>query len=471
MSLPTLTWLLLPLDLLLATLASTHALLHKRDPSAMIGWVAICFLTPFIGSVLYYLFGINRVQTRAKRLAARSPFAAGTSAPDHSSTPLDPSLRALAAIATHISGRILVGGNRVDCLHDGEQAYPAMLAAIEQARQSVFLSSYIFDTREVGRSFIDALDRARRRGVDVRVIVDGIGELSSRPLASRLLSRRNIKVGRFIPLRLLPPQLSINLRNHRKILVSDGLIAFTGGMNISYLHLVGDLGNPDRVSDLHFRFIGPIAAQIQQTFLEDWGFVTGDRGLIDEPDPEAHGPAFCRTIVDGPNEDLDQLIEVLSAVICAARSRIGIMTPYFLPPAELLGALRAAALRGVAVSLLLPARPDHPFINWATRHILDLLLRDRVYVGYQPPPFVHSKLLLIDDAYTLLGSANLDPRSLRLNFELGVEVYDPELATELWQHFDTARSRSSPLTRGELADRSLPLKLRDALAWGCSPYL
>jgi cardiolipin synthase len=463
--------LLLPLDLLLSTLASAHALLTKRDPRAMIGWVAACFLTPFVGSVLYYLFGINRVQTRARRLAARSPFATATPAPDHPATPLDADIRRLAGIAAHISEQPLVGGNRVDCLHDGEQAYPAMLEAIEQARHSVFLTSYIFDTGSVGQRFIEVLATARERGLDVRVLVDGIGELGSRPRASSMLARRRLQVARFIPPRLIPPQLSINLRNHRKILVVDGQTAFTGGMNISHLHLIADTSNPRRVTDLHFRLQGPVVEQIQQAFLEDWGFVTGDREPTPEPDPPASGSAFCRTIVDGPNEDLDKMIEVMIAVICAARHRIGIMTPYFLPPAELLSALRAAALRGVDVALLLPEKPDHAFINWGARHVLDLLLRDRVWVGLRSPPFAHSKLLLIDDAYTLLGSANLDPRSLRLNFELGVEVYDRDVAWAMWRHFESVRLRCRPLDQAALSGRSLPIRLRDALAWSCSPYL
>lgn len=471
MSLSTLSWLWLPLDLLLSTLASGHALLTKRDPRAMIGWVALCYLTPFIGSVLYYLLGINRVQTRARRLAARSPFTTATPSPDHPSTPLDTDIRKLSGIAAHISEQPLVGGNRVDCLHDGEQAYPAMLEAIAQARRSVFLASYIFDTGSVGQRFIEALGTALERGLDVRVLVDGIGELSGRPRASRLLARRGLRVARFIPPRIIPPQLSINLRNHRKILVIDGEVAFTGGMNISHLHLAADKTNPRRVTDLHFRLQGPVAGQLQQAFLEDWGFVTGEREPVPEPDPPVSGSAFCRTIVDGPNEDLDKMIEVMIAVICAARRRIGIMTPYFLPPAELLSALRAAALRGVDVALLLPGKPDHAFINWGASHVLDLLLRDRVWVGLRPPPFAHSKLLLIDDAYTLLGSANLDPRSLRLNFELGVEVYDRDVAWELWRHLETVRLRCRALDNATLTDRPLPIRLRDALAWSCSPYL
>ncbi len=467
-----LSGLLLAADLAAALAAGFHVLLNKRDPRAIIGWLAICLLTPFVGAAMYYLFGINRVQTRARRLAARSPFAAGDDL-KHRNQPtlLDPELRVLAGIAGSITEHPLLAGNQVDCLHDGEQAYPAMLDAIGASQRQVYLATYIFDTQGTGETFIGALADAAHRGIDVRVLVDGVGELSSLPRASQRLRQAGVRVERFIPPRLLPPQLSINLRNHRKILVVDGRLAFTGGMNISNDHLAGNIANRNRITDLHFRLQGPVIGPMMQTFLEDWGFVTGEREPVPVLDHQQAGLAFCRAITDGPNEDMEKLLQVLTAVISAARRRIGVMTPYFLPPGELLGALRAAAQRGVQVSLLLPGAIDHPSINWGAQHILDLLLEAGVRIGYRPAPFAHSKLLLVDDAYTLLGSANLDPRSLRLNFEFGVEVYDRALSEALWVHFESVRSRCRPLTVAELRGRSLPIKLRDALAWSCSPYL
>ncbi|MDX1605033.1 MAG: cardiolipin synthase [Candidatus Competibacterales bacterium] len=473
-NLANLSLVLLLADLGLVGAVAVHILLNKHDPRAIIGWLAVCLLTPFIGALLYFVFGINRVQTRAQRLAARSPFTTGES-------PLDLSheidgehaseLLPLARIAGRITGRPLLAGNRVDCLHDGEQAYPAMLAAMAQARETLFLASYIFDTGATGQRFIAALAAAVRRGVDVRVLIDGVGQLSSRPRASRMLRDCGVPVARFIPPRLVPPQFSINLRNHRKLLVVDGREGYTGGMNISHDHLAADQTNPKRITDLHFRLQGPIVGAMQQTFLEDWGFITEDRTPVSATPAQREGEACCRTIVDGPNEDLDQMIRVLTAVICAARHRIGIMTPYFLPPNGLLTALRAAALRGVEVTVLLPGQPDHAFVQWASTNVIGLLLHDGAQVAYRPPPFAHSKLLLIDDTYVLLGSANLDPRSLRLNFELGVEVFDPGLSGELWCHFEEARARARPLTEADLTGRSLPVRLRDALAWACSPYL
>lgn len=175
--------------------------------------------------------------------------------------------------------------------------------------------------------------------------------------------------------------------------------------------------------------------------------------------------------MDGPNFDEDSLKSLLTGIISAATSTIKIMTPYFLPPRTLLSALQSARYRGVEVEILLPGRNNLPFVHWATRHILDDLLRAGIRISFQPPPFCHTKLLLVDGCYVHLGSANLDMRSLRLNFELTLEVLDQHLAIQLTRHFDSIMARSRPVTRRELRGRALPTRLRDAFFWLFSPYL
>jgi cardiolipin synthase len=294
------------------------------------------------------------------------------------------------------------------------------------------------------------------------------------------LRRGGVRAERFLPPRLVPPSLAINLRNHRKILVADGRVGFTGGMNLGDRHLATDTGNPARVVDTHFRLTGPVVAQLAEVFLADWAFVTGERTPPPEvPAAEAAAPerppeptgAVTRTLVDGPNEDLDKLLAVLVGAVSAAHHRVSVMTPYFLPPPSLASALEAAALRGVAVTVILPARNNLPYIQWATRHALPELLRRGVRVFYQPPPFVHTKLFEVDAHYAQIGSANLDPRSLRLNFELAVEVYDRTFAGGLAVVLDQARERSAEITLRQIEGRSLAVRGRDALAWLFSPYL
>ncbi|HEY8520488.1 MAG TPA: phospholipase D-like domain-containing protein [Gammaproteobacteria bacterium] len=456
------------LGLALGLTASIHALLYKRLPQSAFGWIAVCMSLPFAGALLYYLFGINRVERRARALrSARPPSATpadGAAAPP-------PGCESMAALGAAVSGRPLVGGNRVVPLHNGEQAFPAMLEAIAGASARVYLSTYIFEGNRTGRQFVDALAAAAARGVDVRVLLDGVGELYSRPRASALLERAGVQHARFVPPKLLPPELHVNLRNHRKILAVDGRIGFTGGMNIGDRHLAADTANPRRVVDLHFRLEGPVVAQMESVFLDDWEFVTGRR---DEPPPApapAAGDALCRVVADGPDGDLDRLRTLLVGAIGAAQRRVAIMTPYFLPPREVLGALQAAALRGVDVAVVLPAKNNLPYIHWATRHALWELLQRGVHVLYQPPPFVHSKLLLVDDNYALIGSANIDARSLRLNFELDVEVYDWALVADLDRHFAAVRARSTPVALADVDRRPLPRRLLDGVAWLFSPYL
>ena len=451
--------------------ASGHALLNKRRPRAAFGWIAVCLTFPVVGAVLYFLFGVNRTRRRARRLrediAAGPVRAAGAVAAPHG-------VEALDVLGRTLSGQPLVSGNRVEALHNGETAYPAMLAAIDEARHQVLLASYIFDSDATGRAFADALARAVERGVEVRVLLDGFGELYSLPRARRMLRRRGVTVARFLPPRLLPPSLMVNLRNHRKLLLVDGAVAFTGGMNIGDRHLAGREDDPGRVVDVHFRLRGPVVGELAAVFASDWVFAGGGTlgTLPAEPDAEEPaGEAQCRVVADGPDEVLDRLLLLVAGAVGQAGSRVAVMTPYFVPPRELLGALQGAALRGVDVSIILPERNNLFFVHRATRHLLWELLERGVRVYYQPGPFVHSKLLLVDDAYVQVGSANLDPRSLRLNFELMVEVYDRTLVSELGAHYAAVRQRSREVTLADVDARPLPTRLLDGLAWLFCPYL
>jgi len=222
----------------------------------------------------------------------------------------------IASLSDRVTNRHLTAGNKVEPLENGEEAFPAMLEAIKGAQRSLYLSTYIMGSDTTGRTFIAALAEAVSRGVDVRVILDGVGEYYSLPWAGSLLERARIPVARFLPPRLLPPSLFINLRNHCKILVADGSIGFTGGMNIGDRHLARNLSNASRVEDIHFRVFGPAAAQMEQVFLAHWSFCTGTAAAlcVEARDTEG-GKALCRCIVDGPNEDMDKLAIILAGLV------------------------------------------------------------------------------------------------------------------------------------------------------------
>lgn len=447
---PTLGVVLTIVATALGATAAGHALLKKRRPQAALGWIAISIMVPFVGAVLYYLFGINRVESRARLLRGTWPAKATTA-------PAPP----------------LTGGNHVDALHNGEQAYPAMLAAIRAARERVWLSTYIFGTAGVGGELVDALAEAARRGVDVRVLLDGVGELYSWPRAGPRLQRAGVRLARFLPPRILPPAVRLNLRNHRKVLIVDSEIAFTGGMNLDARHMVGDPARSRRVVDLHFRLLGPVVRELEAVFAADWSFATREPLAAPEQatQPRHAGNALCRVVPDGPDENRDPLSALLLEAVASARRRVAILTPYFLPPPELVGVLQSAALRGVDVAVVLPAQNNLPYVHWATRHSLWQLLLHEVRVYLQPGPFVHSKLLLIDDDRAVVGSWNLDPRSLRLNFELAVDIRDARLTGELSEHFHACRTRSREVVLQDVDGRPLLERLRDGAAWLFSPYL
>ena len=461
--------LLILVDILAASAAAGHAILNKRDPRSAWGWILASILMPWVGPLLYYFLGINRAHWRAK-------FAVGSSTPSSISntlpplaTPAQKELEELIRIGAAISGRELCSGNKVTPLHNGEQAYPAMLDAIAEAQQSVWLSTYIFEGAGVGQRIAQALAAAQARGVSVRVLLDGIGDQYYRPRGSTLLRSYGVIVRLFKVPRRFPPMLHLNLRNHRKLLIVDGRRAFLGGMNIGdHQYASASRGT---TLDLHFSVTGPVVKQLEAIFAADWQYASAESLPVPEQSPEPCGGAFCRALTDGPNEELEKIQLVLLAALASAHERVYVMTPYFIPTPELAGSMQAAALRGIEVVLIMPERSNLPWLDWAARHWLVAHLQREIRVFWRRPPFAHSKLFLVDDYYALVGSANLDSRSLRLNFELMLECYDTELIADLAAHFEQVRCESRQLQLSELTSLSLPVRLRNAIAWLFSPYL
>jgi len=457
--------LVVVLYVLCATFGSVHALLTKPDPRSAMGWIATAWALPFAGTLLYLLFGVNRVRTRARQLRAGLALAGGGL-----DRPLPEDFASqLTRIGDAVTQRPRLPGNEVVSLENGENAFPLMLAAIRSARQSVWLSTYIFETDPVGREFIAALAAAAARGVEVHVLVDGIGEWYSWPHAVRLLRRSGVRAARFLPPRFAMPMLSLNLRNHRKLLIVDGETGFVGGMNIGGRE-VGK-AHRRRMADLHFRVRGPAVSQLAECFAADWQFAAGKALTMPPTAPPDAGSCVCRVITEGPDEDADKLLFVILGALSVAHRQVLIMTPYFIPPPELTAALQTAALRGVEVCLVLPARSNLRYVDWATRRWLPPLLERGIQVYLQPPPFSHTKLIVIDGSYAQIGSANIDPRSLRLNFEIAVEVYDETTCARLANYVLSARDHATRFPAAPPHGRQLVGRLRDSLFWLLSPYL
>ncbi len=463
----------------ISLVASSHAALFKRDSRSLVGWVGVICLAPIAGAFLYLMFGINRIQRRAqKRLRVDESQVAFS----HDLPPDQIETNLLGADAAHlvpfanlvgrVVGRKLLDGNEVKFLQNGDEAFPEMLQAIEAAKNSVTLSTYIFDRDEVGKLFITALQEAVQRGVLVRLLVDDVGIRYSFPTIIGTARRAKIPVARFLPA-LIPWLFHYsNLRNHRKILVVDGRVGFTGGINIREGHcLQRKPRHAER--DIHFRIVGPVVAHLQQSFAQDWFCTTGEE-IVGEawfPEITSAGNSLARGIADGPDEDLDKLRMVLLGAIASAQSSITIVTPFFLPDAALIASLNVASLRGVDVRIVIPEKPDVRLVRWAAMALMWQVLEHGCRVWRSKAPFDHSKLMIVDGQWTLLGSMNWDPRSLRLNFEFNVECYDAELASSLLSIAEASILESRECKLADVESRNLLIKLRDGFARVLTPYL
>jgi cardiolipin synthase A/B len=452
---------------LVASAVTVHVLLYKRNIGTSISWMGIAWLSPFIGALLYFALGINRVKRRAQRLWRKRVPTYAVASPKPGLGDIDP-LTPLEYAIGRLTGLPSESGNDAGLFRNGDDAYPAMIAAIERAEKTVGLSSYIFRADSSGQKFIDALVRAKGRGVEVRVLIDGVGSGYFWSGTYVALKRAGVPVARFLHSYFPWRTPFLNLRNHRKILVVDGRLAFVGGINIGDENVQASTPKHP-VRDTHFSIEGPVVEQIVEAFADDWLFETGEK-LPDEgwfPALSPRGKLLARAVASGPDEHLEQIeFAALHAISCA-RESIRIVTPYFLPPDVLTTALGLAAMRGLIVDIVVPEHSNHAVLDWARRVPMRVMMEAGCRVWLRPAPFDHSKLMSIDDSWSMIGSANWDTRSFRLNFELNVEVQGPEFA-----HLITDMTRTGrQLTVEELDGDSLPLKLRNSAARLLQPYL
>lgn len=473
-------WLALVLGWLASSfLAFTHIVTTKRDVRAAIGWSGIVWLAPYFGPLSYFLFGINRIERKAARFIE---FQGKTASADRDkkaksqlSAPLmkRPEIKAHVALMDKVSDFAFVAGNSIKPLQNGGQTFTAMIKAINSAKKTIGFETYIFDHDKAGREFVKALAGAVKRGVEVRVLVDTIGAFYSFPQIIRVLKKNGVPVVRFNK-SLVPWRMTyLNLRNHRKILVVDGKIGFTGGINIREGNFQMSHGKKV-IRDLHFSLKGPIVRQLSRVFIMDWAFASDED--LDQPlwCPEIKtkaGSAFARGIADGPDGDVKKTRWAIFSALSMAQKSVTIMTPYFLPDRVLVSALNQAALRGVRVEILLPEENNLKYVHWAAQSQYGQVLEGGCNIFHSPGPFDHGKVMVIDGAWVLLGSTNWDPRSLRLNFEFNVECFDRAFAREIETLVREKLAKAKAITMSEVKARS---KLRRAflgLMWLFTPYL
>ncbi len=460
------------------TAAAIHAAMTKRDVRAAIGWVALAIFSPFFGALLYLVAGINRVRYRRIGQAhdAADPLLGRSLIQDEDVSGLIPSdLAAMKTLGDRVAQFPLTHGNRITPLNGGDEAYPAMLQAIEQATRTIALCSYIFDNDPVGQRMVRALAAARERGVEVRVLIDAIGARYSHPSIVRVLHEAGVTTGLFMRNAMGLRLAYQNMRSHRKVLVVDGHTAFTGGMNIR-AGFTSEYSGGHPAGDVHFRVEGPIVPQLMTVLAHDWEFATGESLRNELWFPVDAVQAFddgvpARVVASGPDRNLGRTLDMILGVLSIARHHVCIQSPYFLPDQPLIAALTIAARRGVQVDVVIPGRNNLRLVDYAMTAQLDQMVVHGVRIWRYNGPFDHAKLLTVDGKWSYVGSSNLDSRSLRLNFELDIEIYDPGIANWIARRIEDRIRQSTPETLETLRGRPFPIRLRNRLIWLASPYL
>ncbi|MEI2415546.1 phospholipase D-like domain-containing protein [Orrella sp. JC864] len=458
-----------------STAAVIHAAMTKRDVRAAIGWVGVVLFSPLLGALLYFVAGVNRIRYDRVPPPHNDPVPEqpANRLPDRIdvSVASGPQFASLKTLGDHVSLFPLVDGNSVQPLQGGDEAYPAMIAAIESARHSIALQTYIFDRDAVGRKIAQALIDARQRGVEVRVLIDAIGAKYSRPPINGLLSRAKVRNALFMSSGLGLRLAYANLRSHRKILVVDGRIGFTGGMNIR----AGFTTREKRpaLRDTHFRLEGPVVAQLMASFAHDWAYTERERlqGELWFPTVPARGSVPARCVLSGPDKTLNSTHDMILGALAVAQRHVRIQSPYFLPDLVLIGALATAARRGVQVDIVIPGKNNLRLVSYAMTAQLEQVVRTGCRVWVASGPFDHSKLISVDGAWSYIGSSNLDPRSLRLNFELDMEIYDKALAAWIERRIDSLIATARLETLEHLRGMAFLRRLRNRVIWLASPYL
>ena len=462
------------------TLAQTgYIIMQRRSPVATLGWIIALTLMPIVGLVAYRIFGPRRVvRQRLRRMRGRARLgsqqerlALREEYPDAPDWAIQHS-----RLIEQASGIPMSSAHGVTILHNGVQKMTSLLEAIAQARDHIHLEYYIFEPDRSGTRLRDALLERLRDGVKVRLLVDAVGSplLAKRRRQREFLGEFTRLGGEFAvfhPARLARWKPLVNLRTHRKIVIVDGVVGFTGGINITE-NGFEDLRS-DAFRDTHVRLEGPVVRWLQFVFLEDWVYARGERDraalstdLIASTEP---GTTAVQVVASGPDSNGEAIHRSMIDIIHTARRRVWLTTPYFVPTEGALYALTDAAMRGVDVKLLVPRKGDSRLVTAAARSYFDELIDAGVKVFEYQPCMLHAKTIVVDDLYAQVGTANYDHRSFRLNFEVGVAVFDGGVNAQLADHFerDLGDSKIVP-KRKQLA---FPTRLGHAVARLFSPIL
>lgn len=454
----------------------TWIVLEKRSPAATLAWILSLAAIPYAGFIIYFLIGPRRLRRRRLRHArARLKVRAATELKNLpnvlTSGEFDVRARQLMILGMQAGEGMPSSCQALDILHSAAATYEAIEKAIRGATRHIHLCYYIFEKGEVGAKMRDLLAERARAGVKVRLLLDHVGSASANRTFLRPLIEAGGQVAWFNPVRLRAFRDVMNFRNHRKILICDGDVGFTGGINISddYLDRDGHKG----WRDTHLRVEGSAVRWLQLTFLDDWYFATRHVPHEDDlfPRGEPAGEHTVQVVASGPDQDWEAIQKLYFAAIAGAQHRVLVTTPYFVPDESMLTALTTAALRGVAVSILLPSRGDSMIVTYAARSYYDDLLRAGAKIYEYEPTMLHAKTLVVDNFFAAVGTANMDNRSFRLSFEVTVALYEPRNVDEVAAQFDRDLTLARNIDASHRGRANVFARVGEATARLMSPLL
>lgn len=422
----------------------------NRNPLKTVPWIIVLLLAPIVGIVFYFFFGQNLSKQRIISRRTRKRITMQLQEAEHAGIPdIIAEHRPLARLLESTMHAVPLYGSRITPYTDGASKIEALLADIAAAQHHIHIQYYIFCDDQTGSRLRNALVAKAREGVEVRILYDDVGCSRVKKSFFEGMRREGIEVYAFLHVKFPFFTSKVNYRNHRKIVIIDGRTGYIGGMNIADRYVRGPGWGTWR--DTHFRIEGSGTAGLQVSFLSDWSATT--KQYIEGPQYFPAADCFTESILQvvpsGPFGQWRALLQADSLAIARARQRIWIQTPYFLPSDVLNTALQVAALAGIDVRLMLPARSDSKFIDLGTHSYLGDMLKAGVKIAFYTPGFLHSKLLVIDDSLSVIGSANMDFRSFEHNFEINAFVYDREFTARMAAIFEADLRACRPLTPAE----------------------
>lgn len=456
---------------------TTRILLERREPASTISWLFTVNVFPYFGPLLYLTFGRQRLARTAQKRSAEisealrhhevDPEKLSTEAME-TLKQLYPQETTVVRIAGKASHYLPTQNNKIEIMDDPEVALNEMKFAIDQASKFVHLEYYIIHSDEVTDQLFSSLESALDRGVKVRIMYDALGSLFLKKHTFQHLVKKGAKVAGFHPLRLFSLRFNVNFRNHRKILLVDDNIAFTGGTNIGKEYL-GRL-SPTQWLDYTVRVEGPVARQLQDVFCGDWHFTTNEEIKVsNELILNPSGSAVIQVLESGPDTEFKALYQAIFSAINQAKDEILLTTPYFIPDPAINTALQVAAMQGVKVKIILPQKNDAPMVQRASRSFYEDLLAVGVQIYEYIPRVLHAKMMIIDGKMTFLGSANMDIRSFRLNFELNLLIFGSDVAMQAKDFFMKDLSMSQRIDLDAHRARPIYTKLAENVCRILSP--